>query len=90
MKTKHTQEPWLIGANFTEITTSSVEIPKGSKSVICYISGLRKTNEEIKANAKLIACAPELLQACIDIYNEPDTDNGTKRFLSIIIKKATE
>ena len=63
MKSKHTQGEWRVGDNYREVTTSRPGILEGSKTV-AKISQFSKSEDTIIANAKLIAAAPELLEAC--------------------------
>jgi len=55
---KHTQEEWIV--SFTR--NSGVTIGTKLGKLIAWVNGLTN-KEEQKANAKLIAAAPELLEA---------------------------
>lgn len=55
-QTKHTAGPWEVQGNNIVATKGNVDV-----AVICY-SGEHFTGED-KANARLIAAAPELLDA---------------------------
>ena len=55
-QTKHTPGPWEVHGNNIVATKGNVDV-----AVICY-SGEHFTGED-KANARLIAAAPELLEA---------------------------
>jgi len=59
METKHTPGPWKIGLN----PGPMVYTPDGT-SQIADARGVAVTKDESKANARLIAAAPELLEAC--------------------------
>jgi len=62
MKTKHTQGQWITKGDFKRIATNESLL---DETQICIISGDSR-EEEIQANAQLIAAAPELLQM---VYN---------------------
>lgn len=68
MQTKHTKGEWLINGNQIQV---SPEDPMNTQS-ICMMFG-NISNVENHSNAKLIAAAPDLLEACItleDIVSE--------------------
>lgn len=60
--TKHTPSPWSITGNF--------EFIKGGRDgqSVCYMNGMpypsEKPGEQMRANARLITAAPDLLAAC--------------------------
>lgn len=70
MKTKHTKGEWSVdGFNTTSVITN---INGYTKICDCHIAGIIGNDalqylEENKANAKLIAAAPELLEALIKL-----------------------
>ena len=81
MNTKHTPAPWVYNGR---VITANDGYP------IC--SSVRN-NSEMKANAKLIAAAPELLEALQRALNDFRCQNWTEETYNIIesaIKKATE
>jgi len=66
MNTKYTPGPWVIFDNDAE--HKGIDNAEGDLSIIlfgvndnCGVQG--RTKEEAEANARLIACAPELLEA---------------------------
>lgn len=63
MQTKHTPGPWKAENLLVmeDVTTT--------KYHICLTNGNRFTKEEAAANAKLIAAAPELLQALVKLQD---------------------
>ena len=97
METKHTKGGWVI-TNEVEFE-STIETSSGIR--IAQVKSFGKngsfndaTFEEKEANAKLIAAAPELLEAFIKLYNAIDSCTDLTPELLIeckkTIKKATE
>lgn len=93
MNSQHTPGPWIIGPAHGIFTASG-------ETFICNYSLGRASSPYVKirheeaANAKLIAAAPELLEALIDIlpYLKAENTNGN-HWVSMVeqaIKKATE
>ena len=73
--TKHTPGPWHIGVGngegsiFADNGRTRIEIGGTTLYPICQVN--RKwEDEEDEANARLIAAAPELLQAIKDLFRE--------------------
>lgn len=65
MKTKHTPGPWTTDGNYVVPCEDFSKAQPGTLFVaLCGISSSYRTAEETKANATLIASAPELLDAC--------------------------
>jgi len=94
METKHTKGKWVLshGAN-TFPTIGSAELHQPI-ATIHKIENAKTFCEEAEANAKLIAAAPELLEALIKLYNSIDSCIDLTPELLIecnnAIKKATE
>ena len=65
---KHTPGPWEVDKETGEITAnlSVLGIIYGADDFPCCEEDI---DEEYKANARLIAAAPDLLEACNEIYN---------------------
>lgn len=88
-----TNKPWRTSKDFREVTTSKIGVLEGSKK-ICTMASYCKTDDEVKANAKLIAAAPDLLEALQDIlpFTEEFINNNHPAHKKAIeaIKKATE
>jgi len=91
MKTKHTPGPWKVDPDYLEEVICSEFV-----SILPYCtSGFE---EEAEANAKLIAAAPEMLEALktVDLFlNEVHISHTNESKLSLalvkkVIKKATE
>lgn len=62
MSAKHTQGQWRVAADGDEVTVSPVGVLQSSKT-ICKTSSAYRSDEECRANAWLIAAAPELLES---------------------------
>jgi hypothetical protein len=73
MTTKHTAGPWTFKLASGNI--SKTHIFNADKSY-CHAWVFAETKEEERANARLIAAAPCLLEACMklvtEIYHHPD------------------
>ncbi len=89
MKTKHTQGEWRL--------VQETSVFSGDR-LICVTSKFSDTNETLetnKANAKLIASAPKLLQGLIDLKSQL-IDGGfsetsvTVSGIDVLIKEATK
>jgi hypothetical protein len=65
---KHTTGPWQVETDTTNIITST-----GDYVAVVYLHG----TEETKANARLIAAAPELLDALRDLTARVDRGEMT-------------
>lgn len=90
---KGTKQPWRTSVDLTEVTASKVGILEGSKQ-ICTVSTFCKTEEEVHANAKLIAAAPDLLEALQAIFPHAalivNVNHPAHKMALEAIKKATE
>lgn len=85
---KHTTGPWNIGcANVKEEAEIGIHGPGADGFVICDLQADGYDEDTQKANAKLIAAAPDLLDALtqcraellsmIDTHNKQDADDGS-------------
>ena len=94
MKTKHTQGEWKIGnLNERKNTIEVVAYPNGILTGIANIfNGFSTRQSEAEANAKLIASAPELLDALKKVLEfVPKMEQlATWERAEQAIKKATE
>lgn len=67
MKPKHTKGNWLpINIELKDWSSSTVSVEKGKTVCIMYYDG-NEISDEVKANAKLIAAAPEMLSESIEV-----------------------
>lgn len=69
MKTKHTEGKWIV---------KDGNIVKCNNTSICMVVRISVSDEAAKANARLIAAAPQMLetiQECLDTY-ENKNQNG--------------
>ena len=106
MNTKHTPAPWLMNVKDKFCNGDFLFITDINDRVICKVShDLTEVNiDEYSANAKVIAAAPELLEAlqnllknynsCCELLAEANGMKWTENNVSIkakqAIKKATE
>ena len=93
---KGTKKLWRTSKDFREVTTSKIGVLEGSKK-ICTMASYCKTDDEVEANAKLIAAAPDLLNACLKVIKGgygcgPSVEymDSLKKECELAIKKATE
>ena len=89
IKTQHTPGPWRIGyyrpADGDEaLAVWSESIKEGEKGhPVCLVSTVKKMDERDEANARLIAAAPELLEACKELVHSLEWEvkrSGTTYF----------
>lgn len=69
MNTKHTPGPWQYKPAY-----SKGYLILHDQKVFGLVNGLDKCNQEIEANAQLIAAAPDLLDALQSILDFPPSD----------------
>ena len=98
MQTKHTPGPWQTKRSDSKSAVNIVGSHLGSKYKIarCPITGWgdnpetqRRENEEVEANARLIAAAPELLEALVKSVSVIEQWHG-KEVFEIYYKHAPE
>ena len=99
MKTKHTQGEWkwfrfMTSLNGQPFKDLNIAITHPDHDNICSLTVNLSKQDEAEANAKLIAAAPELLEALIEL-TDCDYTSGTHLSCAIAkakkaIKKATE
>lgn len=80
---KHTKGPWKIGAPiWMESEETKNRVITAAEYPICYFHypfNERDEQDEIAANARLIAAAPEMLEACksvIQLLHDINLDGG--------------
>lgn len=77
---KHTAAPWVISE-----TSAFIKIYDANDNEIADVSGGHTSINDDKANARLIAAAPELLEALEDLGNYmPDPENNQLKFKAAI------
>ncbi len=70
METKHTPGPWDCDAHYNSIALIPFQPAKIVQTVmaesgdVAYIANWHDDQDEVEANASLIAAAPDLLYAC--------------------------
>lgn len=96
MNTQHTPGPWRIdfekhycGVNDPNKKTQAFAIMAGRKVVAAVLTAWRKPDPQANADARLIAAAPELLEACLAVYNDPYTNCACADKVRAAIAKAT-
>ncbi|MBQ0339654.1 hypothetical protein J9236_00165 [Providencia rettgeri] len=85
MEFKHSPAPWKYNSNIT----GDVDDSTGAM-VACVYPIYDKNAEEMKANAYLIAAAPELLEVLIDIVEMQSKNYGNGTTTHIKLKKLAE
>jgi hypothetical protein len=78
---KHTKGPWYVA--------NDVDVRGGPQEGQEYVSTARargRTLDEARANARLIAAAPDLLTACEEALAGADSDGLKKRLAAAIAK----
>jgi hypothetical protein len=100
MENHFTPGPWAVATGYASnnVTIIQEKFMEKESVPICCISPVSAYNDTDRVNAKLIAAAPELLQACVEMLThiaETDfdvcgtSDQELKRWRAAI-KKATE
>ena len=91
MKTTHTPGPWLL-VEQGDANEYAVLTPDKKEWVIAFrLNPGRPIYAQEKANAKLIAAAPDLLEALLNIENDDDRiPSNIWEMRNQAIKKATE
>lgn len=80
--TQHTPGPWTIGRGYSSTNATPIRVNGGNLAWVCGLdSEWQFTKEQTAANARLIAAAPDLLDACEEsveaarlagIHQDPD------------------
>jgi len=72
---KHTPGPWYVGCEDED--TGEIEVISGVRPYVCLVLP-GAIDEVTPANARLIAAAPELLEALTEIVTAADGDGWKK------------
>lgn len=92
MKAKHTPGPW--GKRGNTVHKGKLRIATASyalKTSSLFLNGICIANqEEAEANAKLIAAAPEMIEALMDIVDAQNNPKRTLASLNAAIKKSED
>jgi hypothetical protein len=84
----HTPGPWVIGQESTDLMASpeggrfhAIDAPAGNHYALAVVvtqlaEPTEKSTEELQANARLLAAAPELLAALVALSTNPHGDLG--------------
>lgn len=59
MNAKFTKDSWVVGEH-KSLNDGSIDIKDSEENLICSLYFYRKTEDQQKANAQLIACAPDM------------------------------
>lgn len=84
MKSKHTPGPWLmveaeiIGRDYLAIMQSKLKEKEGPYPLICEITNMIHKTEEDVSNARLIAAAPDMLEALEEVIKSLETGKWNK------------
>ena len=95
MNAAHTPGPWfyLRGDEWSHsVVTNEGDLPDGSPSWWTVASINKNREPQHKANARLIAAAPDLLDALLMVLDDPDALDGrprTAEYVRAAIAKAT-
>ena len=78
---KHTKGPWGVGTESNGVSPRHVQIlnDDGYIATVNYTNSINETN----ANARLIAAAPELLEALIDCRRTLEIANFTQELVVV-------
>lgn len=100
MKTKHTPGPWLYSPHYREHAQGHIYLPNANEDeahTINLVGAAAMSQEQLDANAKLIAAAPDLLQALKGFIHSVEHEGEVHgRIVDAVrnakeaIKKATE
>ena len=90
MKTEHTPGPWAYDADSMEVFSDTEEYGCGWVSLVKGndSKGVPLPERERLANASLIAAAPELLSALIEVMNWASMDSRLHGIVTDAISKA--
>lgn len=87
---KHTPGPWLIrqGDKWTsDVVTDDLPLPDGTPA-FWNVASANRRRDEVKANLHLIAAAPDLLEALVQIVDGADKNQAAIATPILIAAKA--
>lgn len=88
MKTSHTPGPWLLAESDGTFVYALNE--QGFNRFYAHVQDAHTPKEELRANAKLIQAAPDLLEALEEIVkNDPFKQSSAGIIARAAIQKAT-
>ncbi len=88
---KHTPGPWSAGSrvnNFIDIFHSQANVKGAITLALCRVQSRASWVEESKANARLIAAAPDLLEALQNLLKVHEGEGGTRYHAGDIARAA--
>lgn len=81
MKTKHTPGPWLYSPHYREHAQGHIYLPNANENeahTIDLVGAAGMSQEQLNANANLIAAAPDMLEALEFIFFQAIDDDTTE------------
>lgn len=85
---KHTPGPWLLGATIVDgMSDMEIEIKSDDHHVIAFAGDWDVGQQQTEANARLIAAAPELLEAAKDLLPLAEAYSGEVGIVRLAAKR---
>ncbi|MES2620203.1 MAG: hypothetical protein V4615_05055 [Bacteroidota bacterium] len=91
INTLYTPAPWAVKHSETKPAFNVIGTVLGGRYKIArcpYIAALNREREEAQSNARLIAAAPELLEALLQITGQFGTQRNADNYSRFAIEKA--
>ena len=79
MESKHTPGPWKVANNSRSVLAGPVKINQQAGPAAQCAAVEAKNEFTLRANARLIAAAPEMLEALTELVEWSKTSNGTSK-----------
>lgn len=70
MNSNHTPGPWRVTNSKTAVVAGNVRISQSSGPCAASVSVQESIGDTREANAKLVASAPDLLEACVTLLEQ--------------------